>query len=277
MYMKIVISQNKALPNDVLRGYANAFGVLKHDVVGWNSRLTPIFDIFDIHHPDLFIASITDVSRGVAAVLKENSSTAVLLHSRSFAELSGEDIEGVKQLKLETGKPDFVFSALPDDWEELGFKTLTLEKAADKTLFYPVEYDDLWSSDVVYCGNYSEELEDCILPLCSVDRDFSFRIYGEPGWSVPNYVGAVAPENIRKIYSSSKVILNLFPDETDVDYNVTACGGLCLSYDIFSAKISDVVRQIEYTLQTYNRPTDKVTYLSSYEEKVPVLLETVGL
>jgi hypothetical protein len=250
--MNIICQTSPTNCKMTMTGWSNALASLGHKFTFWDSRFNPIFDIFDENEPDIFISTVNDVSSGMVACLKASPEISVLFYSPTLSSLTLDNIDYVRQLKEETGKPDFIFNFASDDklggWNNYGIKTLSIPRAMDSIAFqcsqkHKQEKDSGWKTQIAIVGDYQPFMDPYVLPLCQ-SKYLQVRIFGTGPWPVAQYVGEVEYENLQNIFKNSQVVWEICP-EGDLEvswlpFNVFGVKGLCLTNNRSAAEILDI-------------------------------------
>jgi hypothetical protein len=237
--MKILCLETPKTCRHTFQGWANILKKNGHEFNFCNINKKPVFDAFDECDPDLFIGTVTDITRGVATCLTEFKIPAIL-YSPPYLSLEEIDIECVQQLRKDCGQPELIFNFADNKslnqslggWSKEGFKIKNILRAADTTLFNYTKPKPEFEADVAYVGNFTPHVIPYIFPLCH-NTPYSVRIFGTGSWPIVNYLGQVDRKNVHEIYASSKISLSISPPndiEPDGEvFNIIASGGFCLA------------------------------------------------
>jgi hypothetical protein len=192
-------------------------------------------------------------------------------------------IHSVLYLRDQVGKPDLIFSFQENNfWQNQGFKTKTIQKAADIT-YLSASISDKFKSDISYIGEYHENSAKYIFPL--IQHYPSIRIYSDNHWPVAQYVGAIDRELIPQIIKSSHTIINTDPN-SDLPINSllieTRCLSVPLEDSIFTAdelfqfsNIEELLQQIQK--RSFTNCKEKILNNYTYSHKMYDLFKEIGL
>jgi len=276
----------------IINGYRSAFIQLGHQFFTSESEKYPLQHILKSVRPDIFVAPVSDMAKHYSYCLDLISSSHIEGKKNLFFvdTYFKQDLAFIKQLEKYC-LTDFYFgyyaSELMTDFEEaVGRKYHQIPLAADSSLHYPVEPDRNYIADISFIGNRLPTKEavftKLLLPLC---KNFLVKIYG-PGWTkrdqflrlvsgvsrkghffkVAEWVNkkrlSVLPEEERKVYSSSKICLNIHEYYSDGqsknfsnerEFKIPACGGF---------QISDAVIGIE----KFFKPDKEIVIAKNYDD-----------
>lgn len=237
--MKILCLESKNMCKQTFRSWGNVLKKHENSFVTCNIDRKPVYDAFDETEPDLFIGSVLDITRGVARCLTEYEIPAIF-YSPLFQTISAENVECVEELKKDCGQPTLIFnfshsSSSLDAWKQKGFNTASIMRAMDIIEFPRTEPRTNLKTNVAYFGKHDETLYPYILPLCTFPADFTLKIFGPGNWPVTNHLGVVEIPNLKNVYASSDICLDIKLNDDDeistTPFNVFSSGGFCLSND----------------------------------------------
>jgi hypothetical protein len=235
--MKILISSDSPFAHYYERlGLANAFNYAGHQAVMWDLKGKSEFDAFNEFEPDIFIGQTYNITRALIKCIKarpnlkvimkagENSLFSDNLDIVKYPVLIADEREKslVKQLRDETGRPDFLFVHYHPDYvdqthgrwtEELGIPVHGIMNAADIFHYTNGTYREEFACQVGFVGGYwgykAKNLDKYILPLCQPASNIHVRIFGNQPWPVPQYCGFVDTKHVRDIFSSALICPNI--------------------------------------------------------------------
>ena len=233
--MKIVIQHDGSSAHFFDRtGWLKVFQFSGHQVIFWDSRSKPALDLFsEIGEVDLLIGQTYNVDDALLKVLYSRPSLRFIAkagewgnHTKDWDQKTKEEfpilIESnktkriIKQLKEDTGKPDFVFchyhqdylEMTHGDWESIGIPVLSLMNAADLWDYTNGQYNQQLDSQVCYIGGYwpykARTLNPYILPLCNPNLKLKIQVWGN-GWNVPQAMGQAPNELVKHLFKSAAV------------------------------------------------------------------------
>lgn len=205
-----------------ISAFSKILSDIGNEFIFWTSEKIPVFDAFYEKKPDIYIDSTKNVDLALIKCLKKYNQTKVILigsflhdncDSKNFS--SNEEIELIKKMKQETGKPDLIIANCSEKtsfsinhWKKIGCSTLNSLSAADMYLCIKPKINEKFISDITYIGNFtkykSEELENIIYPYHS-NLDLSVKIFGKKEWPIINYLGFIKDENIKDAIFSARI------------------------------------------------------------------------
>lgn len=252
----------------IVQGYKDAFLSLGHEFFTTESERYAINKRLKEVQPDIFIAPAGDLARKRRQVLEILGDPCVRgTKTFFFVDTYFNDYLGFIH-ELESRRlPDFYFGYYAAEIM-LGFEKVVgrpyniIPLAANHKLHFPVKPDPRYGTDISFIGNRLPTKEavfkKLLFPLL---KKYRVRIYG-PGWTIKDKalraisgLGrksrifgladwanrkriTVSPEDERKVYSSSKICLNIheyyhdgrcknFSNERE--FKIPACGGFQIS------------------------------------------------
>jgi hypothetical protein len=237
--MKILISHDGASAHYFDRiGLARAFNYANHQVFLWDIRAKSAFDIFSEFEPDIFIGQAYNLDRAVIKNIESRPHMRVALrvgewgvHTNNWTQeqktkypillASNKEKDILLRLKNETNKPDFLYIHYhPDylnythgDFARYDIPVVSLMNAADLFDYTNGVFKPEFQSDIVFIGGYWEykakTLDKYILPLCSPALGLKIRIFGNQGWSVPQFAGFAPDNEVKNIMKSAAICPNV--------------------------------------------------------------------
>ena len=215
--------------------WAKAFNACLNEVSVWDINQVPAFDAFDTFEPDIFLGQSYNIDRAVYQCIKERPHLKVGLRAGDWGDFGKNidrlkfnvlfadmmEIDLIRKLKDETGKPDFVHIHYDEDavkvthnnWEDSGIKVESLMMSADIFDYTGGIHKEEYSSDVSFVGGYwpykAQIIDRYLLPLCYPLGKYKIKIYGNQKWSLPQYMGYADNDEVKNIFASSKVCPNL--------------------------------------------------------------------
>ena len=234
--MKIMIASDGPHAHYYERmAWAKAFNSCGNQVSIWDINQTPAFDAFDRFEPDIFLGQSYNMNRGVYQCIKERPHLKVGLRAGDWGDF-GKNVDGQKynilfadpleidllrKLKDETGKPDFVHIHYDADavkvthnkWEEAGIKVASIMMSADLFDYTGGIHKEEYASDITFVGGYwpykAKIIDRYLLPLCYPIERYKIKIYGNQRWRIPQYMGFADNDEVKNILSSAKICPNL--------------------------------------------------------------------
>jgi hypothetical protein len=123
--------------------------------------------------------------------------------------------------------------------------------AADTSIFYPEEPTPELAADLMFCGGYwgykGQNLDQFIIPLCYPVGKYKIRIFGNQHWPVPQYMGFIHDDTLRKVICSTTVCPSVHEPHSNAFgfdilsrvFNIIACKGFCIS-DYVASWVEDI-------------------------------------
>lgn len=259
--MKILCLYSPGGSSGVRNGWRKCFQAAGHTFVFWDKSQKSAFDVFSEEEPDIFIGTTYDLDRATLKCFKSRPNLKVALFCSAYGDLTKEidrakfpidiateaELNLVKQLKDETGKPDFVFlHCVPSQkdrviggWGTLGIKTVSVLNACDTFEYLGGEFKGELTCDCSIVGGRwpykSRNLDPFLMSLCN---KYDFKVFGYGGWeNYHNYLGQLDLGWEKHLFKSTKVCLSISePHSTTYGYDlierpfkVMGNGSFCLS------------------------------------------------
>ena len=234
--MKIMISSDGPHAHYYERmAWAKALNACGNQVSIWEINRTPAFDAFDRFEPDIFLGQSYNIDRAVYQCIKERPHLKVGLRAGDWGDFSKKvdaqkynilfaeplEIDLLRKLKDETGKPDFVHIHYDEDavkvthnkWEDAGIKVVSIMMSADLFDYTGGVHKEEYASDIAFVGGYwpykAQIIDRYLLPLCYPMGEYKVKIYGNQRWRVPQYMGYADNNEVKHILASAKICPNL--------------------------------------------------------------------
>jgi len=235
--MKILIRHEHNASHYIYSGIAKAFSLKNHQVLFWDQDATPAFDVFDSFEPDLFMGQGYNLDRATIKCIKLRPDMKVLLkvgcwgqvcqdvdtekypilnatdeEMRNVGQVAGA-LSAIKNLVLfnyvHPNRKDYLMGA----WKETVANTIGLLPAADPSSYFHEVEDESLKCDVSFVGGYwpykGQNLDKYIIPLCYPIGKYNIKIFGNQAWPVPQYMGGIGDESVRRLFSSSTICPNV--------------------------------------------------------------------
>lgn len=259
-------------PSYVRSGWGRVFKELGHTFMFWQPEKKSAFDIFSEFEPDIFIGTTYDLDRAIYKNIAMRPEMKVILYASAWGDLvdtinsdkfpitkvTDTEKKNIDKLKKETGKPDFVFLHVHDNWldrtmggwHSIGVKPLGILNAADTFDYMPGTPKEEFKADLAFVGGYwpykSENINKFLLPYC-VDRNYIIKIFGNQAWPVPQYLGYIDNSDVKDIFASATICPNVSePHSTEYGYDIVerpfkvlASGAFCIS-DYVQSAVEDI-------------------------------------
>ncbi len=248
----------------IIQGYRDAFSDLGHEFLTTESERQPLEQKLRAARPDVFVAPVGDLAA------RGNNFLDVLRETRAagtknffFVDTYFRDnLDFIKQLERDRLVHIYFGYYAPEimpSFEEItGRKYHQIPLAANGKLHFPVPPDPAHEADISFIGNRLPTKEKAFGQLLfPLFRKYRVKVYG-PGWTAKDkalrllsgigrksrFFGladwangkriTVSPEDERKVYSSSKICINIheyFPSgqsknfSNEREFKIPACGG----------------------------------------------------
>ena len=251
--MKVLISHDGGMNAHWFdrTGVAKVLQYCGHQVVWWDCKNKPAFDIFNEAGPfDIFWGQTYNLDRATIKCLKSNPAMRICLRAGEWGEhtdnwtkeqkqkypilIESRQIkEQVQELAEEVNigflhthyHPDYL-DLTHGHWREKGFKVVSMMNAADTWDYTNGIWREELTSDVLYVGSNwdykSRNLNKMILPLCNPELGLKIKIFGGGGWNVPQFMGPADQNIVKDLFKSAAINLAISePHSTDFGYDVT--------------------------------------------------------
>lgn len=214
---------------------ARASAVCNFETKLWNLQAESAFDVFDKFVPDLFITQSYNINPSIIQCIQENPDVQIYAKTGDWGPLPDTyDIkkyqilvaddnqkENLKKLVKASNKPVYVgahyLESRAEDthsgYRTIGCYPLHMRLAACVFQFAGSREIDEFKSDISFCGsywpykgiNFQKYLFQFLRPECN----YNFKVFGNGGWGIPQFCGAAEDENLKHIFRSSKINLNV--------------------------------------------------------------------
>lgn len=246
--MKILISNDSPMAHFFIRlGICRAFVAASHECIMWDINKKPAFDAFDEFEPDLFIGQSYNLNSAVAKCITERPNMKVIMKGSDWGNISDtidrqkypilianpQEIERIKQLHKETGKPDFLYvhymehrlNETHNHWREAGIRVESLLSGVDIFDYTNGKPQPEYKCDIGFLGGRwgykSQVLDKWLLPLCERQHDYNIKIFGNQPWGISQYCGRLPNDDAANFLSSATICPNLSePHSQDFGYDV---------------------------------------------------------
>ena len=268
--MKILISSDGLHAHYYQRlAWLRAFRSVGIDAIFWDCKNTPAFDAFDKFEPDMFLGQLYNLNESLMKCIYERPHLKVGLRAGDWGShgeevdrtkfnilfSSPQDMDLLKKLKEETGKPDFVhihyddeaISRTHDGFDSLGIPQISLMMCADVEGYVNAQEKEQLKCDLGFVGGYwpykAQVIDRYLLPLCHPVGKYNIKIFGNQPWNCANqYCGLIGDEEVKNLFKSAKICPNLsepHAQEYGFDINerifkVLCAGGFCISDSVTS-------------------------------------------
>ena len=214
--MKILISSDGRHAHYFQRmAWANAFVATGHQVMLWDCKTVPAFDMFDTFEPDVFLGQAYNLDEALIKCIYERPHLKIALRAGDWGDqekevdkskhnilfCSKKEKELLKKLKDETGKPDFVHIHYSDAdikrthnyFETIGIKPVSLMMCADTAVYGGAQVDEKLKCDIGFVGGYwpykGQVIDRYLTPLLHPLDRYNVKIFGNQVWGVNQYCG----------------------------------------------------------------------------------------
>jgi len=234
--MRILIANDSPFAHYFIRlGLSRAFVACGHEVIIWDINKKPTFDAFDEFDPQLFIGQTYNVDDAIIKCVAERPDMKVIMKASDWGNISDsldrkrfpvliankKEIDNIKRLKDETGKPDFGYihymeHRLPEThnhWDSVGLRIESLLSAADVFDFVNGVSKPEYECDMGFLGGRwgykSVTFDKWFMPLLNPQSDLKVKIFGNQSWGVPQYCGVLPNGEEKHFLKSCSVCPNL--------------------------------------------------------------------
>lgn len=261
--MKILCEYTPSGPSYVRGGWGRAFKAAGHDFRFWAPEAKSIMDAMNEFEPDIFLGTTYGVDRALMKCIAARPQMKVGLFASAWGSTIDEiDTEKypivvvgeqerklIEQLKATTGRPDFVFIHVTDEyleptmggWRSIGIEPLGVLNACDVVHYHQAVPMPELKCDVAFVGGRwpfkARNLDAFLTPLCHPSSGLNVKIFGNKPWPVHQYLGLIDDDAVKHLFNSATVCPNVSePHSTDLGfdlierpYKVMGSGGFCVS------------------------------------------------
>jgi len=208
----------------IMRGLATALKQLGHEFFFWDSSKISAFKAFGDIEPDIAFLQNYNLDNAQIKCCNNRPNLKVILKSGFFGDFVREYKDKFdtgpfceedhlkKTLQIKNITAVFGYGLEPEyilgDWKSYGYKLWGFLPAADPTVYYPVQSQSEYKSDLCFVGGYwpykSQQL-DWLVKLCYPVGQYNIKILGNGIWPVVQYIGQVSDAD-QLIYQSSATI-----------------------------------------------------------------------
>lgn len=311
--MKILCEYTPAGPHYVRAGWGRVFAACGHEFKFWVMDTKSAFDAFYEYEPNVFFGCTYSIDRATAKCIAARPKMKVALFASANGPLvetidrkrypivvaSEQEKETIRRLKVETGKPDFVFIHVTDrfleetmgGWREVGVEPIGVLNAADTFVYTGGTFRPELACDVGFVGGYwgykARNLDSYLGPILHPDSGLRCKVFGNARWPFPCYMGPTSDEDVRDLFASATVCPNVSePHSTDLGfdvieriYKVLAAGGaMCISDDVLEVHslfepdelmTADSPKDFERKVRHFvSNPEQRLTFIKKGQAKV---------
>lgn len=305
--MKILCNYTPSGPSYVRGGWGRALKAAGHEFKFWKPETKSAMDAFNEFEPDIYLGTTYDVDRAIYKCIAARPNLKVGLFASAWGPRIDEiDLQKypiivateqekrlIEKLKVETGRPDFVFIHVTDKyleptmsgWRSIGVTPIGVLNAADIIHYHPADPIDALKCDVGFVGGWwpykSRNLKEWILPLCHPSEGLDVKIFSNSRWPVANQLGTISDANVKHLFNSATVCPNVSePHSTDSvcgwdiverPYKIMSSGGFCVSDFVDEAQ--EVFTKDELLMVTTPTELKEVIhhYVENPEERASII------
>lgn len=214
----------------------------------WNLQAESAFDVFDRYVPDLFITQSYNINPSIIQCIQENPNIQIYAKTGDWGPLpdtydlkkyqilvaDDNQKDNLKKLVKASNKPVYVgahyLESRAEDthsgYRAIGCIPLHMRLAGCIFQFAGSREVEEFKSDISFCGsywpykgiNFQKYLFQFLRPECN----YNFKVFGNGGWGIPQFCGAAEDENLKHIFRSSKINLNVSEIQAQT-YHVEHC------------------------------------------------------
>tara|TARA_R100000988_G_scaffold2850_2_gene2086 strand:+ start:8886 stop:9938 length:1053 start_codon:yes stop_codon:yes gene_type:complete len=267
--MKILISSDGMHAHYFQRmAWARAFAECGVEVYFWDCKRIPAFDAFDSFEPDVFMGQSYNLDRALLKCIYERPHLKVGLRAGDWGDFeqdqrfnilyaTEDELQTLKKLKEETGKPDFVHIHYDQEavdqthskYKQIGIDAKSLIMCADVQEYLKSNYDDSLNCDIGFVGGYWPYkgiiIDNYLTPLCHPIGEYNIKIFGNQPWTgVNQYCGHIQDSKVKDLFASANICPNLSEphaheygfDINERCFKILCSGGFCISDNVSSIK-----------------------------------------
>ena len=234
----------------------------------WDCNNISAFDAFDSFEPDIFLGQSYNLTPALIKCIYERPHLKVGLRAGDWGDFaphkrfnvlycSQSEINVLKKLKDETGKPDFVHIHYDQEAVEkthsrfstIGIDAKSLIMCANVHEFVKPSYNENLFCDIGFVGGYWPYkgiiIDKYLTPLCHPVGSLNIKIFGNQPWpGINQYCGHLEDDKVKDLFYSAKICPNLSEphaheygfDINERCFKVLCAGGFCISDNIESIK-----------------------------------------
>lgn len=219
----------------IFEGWRQVFIHTGHEWRWMQAGEAPI-DVFNEYEPDIYIGTTYDIDRATFKAIAARPNLKVVLKGSNYGPQTDEidlvkfpivnanekELETMKRLKGETGRPDTVFNfyhinrypGTMEYWKsKLGIDLVEGLPAADIFNYKPVAPRPELQCDIAFVGGYwpykGINLQKYIFPLCYPIGKYNVKIFGNQPWPLPQYLGNANTDTVEALFSSATICPNI--------------------------------------------------------------------
>ena len=267
--MKILISNDGIHAHYFQRmAWARAFAECGIKVYFWDCKKIPAFDAFDSFEPDIFMGQLYNLDRALLKCIYESPHLKGGLMAGDWGDFQQDErfnilyatereLQTLKKLKEETGKPDFVHIHYDQEavdqthskYKQIGVDAKSLIMCADVQEYLKPNHDSSLSCDIGFVGGYwpykGIVIDSYLTPLCHPIGKYNIKIFGNQPWAgVNQYCGHIQDDKVKDLFASASICPNLSEphaheygfDINERCFKVLCAGGFCISDNVSSIK-----------------------------------------
>ncbi len=268
--MKILISSDGMHAHYFQRlSWLRAFNSVGIKAQFWDCKNMSAFDAFDLLEPDVFLGQSYNLTSDLIKCIYERPHLKVGLRAGDWGDFqrdprlnvlyaTEQELEVLKRMKDETGKPDFVHIHYDQDavdqthsnYSKIGIDAKSLIMCGDVQEYFGGQYDESLACDIGFVGGYWPHkgivIDQFLTPLCYPVDKYNIKVFGNQPWHISQYCGFIQDAKIKDLFVSAKVCPNLSEphahqygfDINERCFKILCAGGFCVSDNITSiAKI----------------------------------------
>lgn len=227
--MNFIIHQGAGANYYIRSAWVNALRVAGHNVYYWDDTGKSAFDAFAEFTPEVFIGSTWQLNKALVKNLIKRPQVKVLLCADIWGSLEidqnkypvGVADDNQKRLaeELVSGGANFHHvitqhsqksaDITHNRWTTLGLKVTGLPLSADVTEYFPANTEELYKTDLTYCGGKwaykSQVIDKYLSPLFYPATKWKIKVFGS-GWNCVHFLGNVSSTSMCKFYRNAGVI-----------------------------------------------------------------------
>ena len=227
-------------------GLIKALNRSGHNAFIWDSRRTPVFDLFDTNDIDVFIGTTFEITPGLIQCLKEKPCKVVMkagdygeacskydLTKYEILVASESELSKVRSLydaglKIDVIGCHYIPEKIQEThgyWNKFGCKVASLGLGCDVYDYHPSNPLPMFECDLSIVGGlwkYKQKTaEQYVFPLLDVKNNYRVKIFGNQSWPSEFYLGNIETRYVKHLFASTKIGLHFGEPHTSLGYEIS--------------------------------------------------------
>jgi hypothetical protein len=226
--MRILLTDTHYLQH----GWANALKELGCEVILWNEKSIPAFDIFYEFEPDILIAQSSDINRALfKCIMNNRQNLTSFFWLKDWYTATPAERETILYLNNETRviglSPHLEGNTCNTHLSWITNK-VEVRSSLPAASISKGKFCEEFICDLAYYGEQYPDMNEFLIPFLNVNN-LNVKIFSEnPYWTHANHLGYLRGQRLADLYATASLSLCLLPSSCDVDetiFNVLAAGG----------------------------------------------------